>query len=547
MKLIKVKDGLLEVEKFYLTSSFSDFLGKDISYVKNGELNIVSNVRIKRDLFYNEFVLELKKTNWDTLNNEDKFSFYVETNKNDIYGIEDSLAEDQSEYQKIIYHDNYIQFYTSDDSKEWTNIGGVQLYNNESISGQGFQRQSDKLTIIKNYKIYSSPYIKLQNMKKNYKVELYDENNNLLKTRLFTEQMECDIYIDYCFRGYFKIYDIENNLIYTSELMDLQYGDGYLFTKYNLEVYYYNTNVTEESNTFLQNDDNQNIHIEIVGIKNASIEDIYTDLKISTYNYSNEDIITLSLDNETYTDSLLVDQLNPQEIIYLYIKIEKSNMNGNFVYRNFELLINKQIIKGLVKTLCDFNSSEKEIFNTDNYVTFDGKAYLQTDYQQDMQLSNNLIEGTVYNTELNKKDMKKYINFSLIDNIEEYPVLKYKAIPFDRVLIQQEDYILSDIVNINYFNLVGTQDNIKIVFSTNSGSTWLYFKNGQFKNLNKLDVENINLYGNTIIEFNDIKEKWNDIILNEKIRFTYLLTMDNETEEFLDSLVLNYDAEMEGL
>ena len=183
MYLMKVSSGLLEVGNFYLTSPFQDFLGLGITHRTNDTFYIDGDVKIERSLNYNEFVIEIQKQNFTDITKKDSSIFYVGNNTN-IYGIEDEIKAGQSQYQKIIYNDKYLQCYTSDDRKIWNNVGGLQL---DSINKQGFKKDSEQSFVLNDYKVYTNPYITIQNLDQNSKVEMYDTNNNLLKTRLFDE------------------------------------------------------------------------------------------------------------------------------------------------------------------------------------------------------------------------------------------------------------------------------------------------------------------------------------------------------------------------
>lgn len=329
----------MEVENFYLTSNFPDYFAEGIIERKDGNFYINGNNKIEREFNYQNFVIEICKNIWDNIDITDEFICYIASDNN-LYGIKDDITNGQSEFIKIICNDNYIQTYISQDKKIWDNIGGIQLKENELINKQGFQKNSNKQATIKDYKIYTNPYVTIQNLSQNYKVELYDTNNTLMKSRLFEENMQCQIFLDYCMNGYLKFYDDNNNLIYTSDTLSLQYGDIYTFTNYELELYYMNNDITSDIKTTLNQDQNLNIQIEQVILKNISNIDNYNNLQISIETKF-DDIVQLSLDGGNFNNTIIIDTLNNQSEVSIYIRISKSATNNNFNYRNFQLFINK--------------------------------------------------------------------------------------------------------------------------------------------------------------------------------------------------------------
>ena len=329
MYLMKVSSGLLEVGNFFLTSPFQDFLGLGTTHRTNDTFYIDENVKIERSLNYNEFVIEIQKQNFTDITKKDSFIFYVGNDTN-IYGIEDEIKDGQSQYQKIIYNDKYLQCYTSDDRKIWNNVGGLQV---DSINKQGFKKDSEQFFILNDYKVYTNPYIIIQNLDQNSKAEMYDTNNILLKTRLFDENRVCQIYLDYNMQGYFKFYDVNNNLLYTTSILNLGYGDIYCFSLYDLQLIY-NTVVLNEDPTYI------NVSYDVVTLKNISTTEIYTNLQASTQT-SFDDIFELSLDNITFTPTINIDSININQEIPIYIKTTKGATNNNFLVRNFELKIEK--------------------------------------------------------------------------------------------------------------------------------------------------------------------------------------------------------------
>lgn len=328
MKLIKVKDGLLEAENFFLTSSFSDFAGNAnvVRDVSTGKVKLISNNKIERDFNYDEFVIEVKKENWGKYQPNDCSKCYVGTT-NGIYGIKDDI-QGEHQYWKLLKQEGYIQAYSSDDGINYTNIGGMNLI--DEIIKQGFEKYSNEDFVLDNYKVYASPYVTLENFPENTVCELYDSNNNLLKSRLFDSNLECKVFLDSNIQGYFIFKDSSGNQIYKSDLLDLKYGDIYVFSQYELEIIYNGVVVTNTSPAVLKDLD------ESITIKNTDTVD-YTGLNIGIQTAS-DDLIQLSLDGTTYSDTISLD-LAQGESKNIFVKITKNVDNHNFQVRDFQLII----------------------------------------------------------------------------------------------------------------------------------------------------------------------------------------------------------------
>lgn len=331
MKLIKVKNGLLEAENFFLTSSFGDFAGSAnvTRDTETGKVKLISNNKIERKFNYDEFVIELEKENFNSIG-EDDYSMLYLGNNNYTFGIRDKELSKQNKYWKILKQENYIQAYTSSDGINYTNIGGMEFA--EILTRQGFMKHNDENFILNNYKVYANPYITIQNFPKGTSCELYDKDNNLLKTRLFDQNLECKVYLDSNnMEGYFIFKDINKKVIYTTSHLQLGYGDIWVYSPYNFEIIYQG-NVVNIDPTLLQDLD------EMITIKNIGDKD-YTGIIIGTQTSSN-DLIQLSSDGTTYTDTLTINIAQNEEK-NIYVKITKNADNHNFSVRDFQLIINE--------------------------------------------------------------------------------------------------------------------------------------------------------------------------------------------------------------
>lgn len=200
--------------------------------------------------------------------------------------------------------------------------------------------------------------------------------------------------------------------------------------------------------------------------------------------------------------------------------------------------------QNVIKTLNSFSNSESNDFQLDDMVSFDDTVHLKTEYDYPMAYENDIgTENQEYSCEIDKSIFKS------IEDIEEYidgvnEILTLTAIPPDRLLIASGDKDLSYVQNIDYFKLTTTGNNLKIVCSIDGGTTWKTFNTDHWEDIN-LTVEDVRAKGIDISTFNAINSTyWNLLNTNKKIRFAYLLSMDNISDtENIDNLDLQYDGQ----
>ena len=331
MEILKVKNGLIEAENFFLASPFDDFAGsanvsRDIS---TGKLQIISNNKIERFFNYNEFVIELEKENFNTMGIDDYSMIYLSNSKH-TFGIKDDDPSDQHKFWKVLKQDNYIQAYSSNNGVDYTIIGGMAL--DTAITKQGFMKYGSEAFILSKYNVYENPYVTIQNFPENTLCELYDSDNNLLKTRAFDSNMECKIFLDSNnLGGHFEFKDQLGSILFVTNTVTLGYGDVWVISPYNFQITYLDKTITNVSPALLQD------LSEMICIKN--IGDIaYTGITIGTETNSN-DLIQLSLDGVTFTDTLTLDFALWEEK-HIYVQIIKNASSHNFSVRDFQLVIN---------------------------------------------------------------------------------------------------------------------------------------------------------------------------------------------------------------
>ena len=135
----------------------------------------------------------------------------------------------------------------------------------------------------------------------------------------------------------------------------------------------------------------------------------------------------------------------------------------------------------------------------------------------------------------------------LIYSEAERPVVNVKYKPEPQVVLPTGDIYLKMLDKIHNFTIYSNKNqsgDIKIVFSVDSGNTWLTFNTTteEFEEVDIEDMEEIKANGITPDTFNAIGEKWNDIVVEGKIRFAYYLEIDgiNDIAE-IDELEVEMD------
>lgn len=325
MPLVKCNDGIIEGENFYLASSV-DFLGNNMECYVMDNYFVLSKGSIERSLLYNTFVVEIKKK-FNPKSSKDVAFFYISNGEK--FGILEKYSANQNNYcyWKIVYYDGFLQTYKSLDGQLWENIGGAKV---DNISLQGFEVTGKTPFMFSDYKLYTSPYITIYDYPDNYKVQLLDTSNDIVKQGTFYNN-ECKIFLDYCFTGKIKILDKNNHLIDSTNLIELNYGDEFCLSDYNIELYYGKNKI--KNTTLIKTS------LEILTINNMS-DTSYKDLNISIVKPNNNiDVIGLSLDGIHFDSSIIIDELRSNESKDIYIKIQSEDKSTSILYKNFNINI----------------------------------------------------------------------------------------------------------------------------------------------------------------------------------------------------------------
>lgn len=201
----------------------------------------------------------------------------------------------------------------------------------------------------------------------------------------------------------------------------------------------------------------------------------------------------------------------------------------------------------IIKTLNSFSNAESSDFESDDMIAFDDTAHLKTKYDYQMTYEGEIgTDGKEYSCQIDKSIFKDISDIQQNEDGDN-EIINLTAIPPDRLLIANGDKDLSYVENIDYFKVTATGANIKIICSMDSGVTWKTFNadnTDHWEDIN-LTVDDVKQNGIDITTFNAISSTdWNLLNTNKKIRFAYLLSMDNiEDVENIDNLDLQYDGQ----
>lgn len=329
--IVKIHCGLIEKDNPLLFSKISDFSGG--TYVRNEDSFIVYDGYCERNFKNKEFVIIIEKKP-NILKDADEYGIYTRKSGRRSGLIE--CVENQSGNQKtathwkFIYYDGFIQTYLSyDNMNEWIAAGGGQ--NIEQTDVQGFYVNSNTPLILKNYNTYDNPYTKFLNIPKGFYVKLYNKNNELKKVKRSINGM-VEIYMPSpIYQGYFTICNEKETVIYQSENLDIHLGDIFDDLQYQLEVWYGKNIIERYSTTHIDR------YKEIITVKNIS-EKLYKNIYVNILKEeSNIDDIELSFDNITYSKSLIIGNLQSNESINIYIKINANKNTNNYGKKNFSI------------------------------------------------------------------------------------------------------------------------------------------------------------------------------------------------------------------
>ena len=331
MRLIKVEDGLLEIENFFQTSPFSDFVG-NFNGRRDNDLNKFElySGYIERKFEYEQYVIMVYKQGSPLSDAEDNLIMYVREDGNRA-GLKESydLGGGLYSYWKMLRYDGFTEAYASSDGIEWEHLGGGDT---PPTKIQGFEIQGSSGFDILDYRVYKSPYITLWGFEEGYACIIEDEDENEVSSSVFNNEGKSQSLLENAIQGKFKVFNTDDNIVYESDIIRLQFGDVYTITEFVGLDLIYKGRVLDFTPTLLHS------RKELVTIKNNS-ESTYTDIGITPLipNPNNTDTIEISFDNTNFYPSLTLDEIEPDEEVDLYINITKDRTVMSYSTRHFIL------------------------------------------------------------------------------------------------------------------------------------------------------------------------------------------------------------------
>lgn len=156
-----------------------------------------------------------------------------------------------------------------------------------------------------------------------------------------------------------------------------------------------------------------------------------------------------------------------------------------------------------------------------------------------------IIDGNAI-ASLNTLDSFEVIYYT-DDTSVSAPTINITAVPKPQLVLPKGDIQLPMLDKINnltmYSNKVGGGD-VKIVFSVDSGLAWKTYNSTTlaFEDVDISNIANVKNSGMTADTFNSIGTKWNEVVLDSKIRFIYYLEIvDISDVAEVDKLDVNID------
>lgn len=329
MKIKKIEEGLLEHYNYFLHMPLTDIVGNGRMSRDEKEV-VVHGGRVERPFNYEEFVIIVNKENAN-LSEQDSIRMYTRIDGR-MYGIDENGKSNynQSDTWKIIRYEDYIQAYAKKDG-QWENIGGTS--SSLPIAHQGFEVNGESPLTIKDYKVYSSPYITLYDVPEGYSANVVGlGGEELLEKRFATIEGLIELYVIDPVEGMLVLYDTEGEIALKTELMPFKYGDKFSIIPHDLELRY-RGRVLDYKPTRLEK------RRELVYLYNTSDIQTYDRIVVSVFN-PNVDNIEISLDNENFGNEVYIQEIKPNHQREIFIRIKRQEGNS-FRMRKFALEIDE--------------------------------------------------------------------------------------------------------------------------------------------------------------------------------------------------------------
>lgn len=244
----------------------------------------------------------------------------IEEYYNEVEGVTKTYPFLKIEKDELNYY-----AYWSDDGITWYMLGSTAvIFSGENIGVflKGVSGENLKVDFIK---IYKSNFIKLINLFKGTKIELYDSNNNLCVSSVVDDSVFFIQAPYYPFSGYFRFYSIDGQVYEQSEILTMWGGDAYI-KESNLDIEY-NNSIIKSGEDLDLGTLNNTISLSFNLINNTS--SIFTNVTVSVLQYGDNDAYKLadvSLDNAQYYDSVIIPEIKPTESYTVYVKLVKQEV-----------------------------------------------------------------------------------------------------------------------------------------------------------------------------------------------------------------------------
>lgn len=331
MELIKVEDGLLEKNNYFIDTPIDDFLGEYIASKSEGEFKLMKG-HIERPFSYEDFVIIVKKRD-EKLKRDEELSMYVRS-EDKLYGVKE-IGELQQEgviEWRLTKYNDYIQAYLKDKRGVWENVGGSDI--RKPIDSQGFRVDGDTEFLMYDYQVYSSPYIYIYNTNEGDSAIAYDKNGKPISERRYTQKGDfIQLYVDDVQEGSIVLYDSDKQVVTQTQKVMLKYGDKYLTLPHKVRLKYKGEILGHECTKL-------NTRKERVNVVNDSTDTVVNNVSIWVYNETVDEIL-ISLDDKTYAEEVRIPKLDPKEEVELYIKIKLRQGQGRFKLKYFSLEIDE--------------------------------------------------------------------------------------------------------------------------------------------------------------------------------------------------------------
>ncbi|CAK7055306.1 SPRY domain-containing protein [Tissierella sp.] len=186
-------------------------------------------------------------------------------------------------------------------------------------------------------------------------------------------------------------------------------------------------------------------------------------------------------------------------------------------------------------------------YDIENAAWFNHNKYLLKKDNKILTIESDALVETILQEPLTKLDFEELgfngLDFLLDKDLSNMELLinppaetvvstiNVRAIPMPQLIIPAGDIILKMLDKIYNFTIYSNKNSagdIRIIFSIDEGANWLTYNldTGEFEEIDITKIKEVKEKGIYPDIFNSIGTKWNEVILNSKIRFAYYLEIE---------------------